>query len=99
MHGAVRLGRGMCRICVRIREDALSKMVIGESRDGVGAGDHDLVYEWGNPHTMLTWHQQALLLVMRGLIKDTRAGERGTAGEGDLSFTPDSEPEAEPTPS
>jgi hypothetical protein len=41
-----------------------------ESRDGKGAGDHDLAFGWGHPRSGLTLLEQARLTVMRGYVKD-----------------------------
>jgi hypothetical protein len=62
----------------------VTETVTGETRDGTGAGDHDLKYEFGNARSFLTLRQQALLLIMRGSIMDYRAGEKGGAADGDL---------------
>lgn len=56
----------------------------GETRDGNGAGDHDVPYVWGNSASFLSLRQQALLLIMRGYVKDYLAGEEGGAADGDL---------------
>ena len=60
---------------------------VSESRDGTGAGDHDIAFAFGAPCSYLKTMEQARLLVMRGYIMDFRAGERGGAADGDLSYT------------
>lgn len=47
-------------------------VVASESRDGQGAADHNVAYEFGHPRTCLTLMTQARLLVMRGYIRDKR---------------------------
>ena len=44
-----------------------------ESRDGTGAGDHDVGFSWGHPREYLTLMVQARLTVMRGLVLDVRS--------------------------
>jgi hypothetical protein len=58
---------------------------INGSKDGQGAGDRDQRYAWGQPKTYLTTMQEARLLVMRGLVMDTRRGAHGNAADGDIS--------------
>jgi hypothetical protein len=69
---------------------------ISESRDGTGAGDHDVAFAWGSPRAQLTTMCQARLLVMRGYVMDFRQGEAGGAADGDLYYT--AEPESIPAP-
>jgi hypothetical protein len=59
--------------------------VIGESRDGAGAGDCDREYVWGRPRENLSLHTLAHLLIIRGMVLDTRAGEHGSRADGDIS--------------
>jgi hypothetical protein len=56
------------------------------TRDGTGAGDHDIPYAFGYPQSCLTLFAQARLLVMRGHIIDYRAGIPGGAADGDLEY-------------
>lgn len=42
----------------------------GESRDGKGAGDRDVPFEWCHPTAILNWHEQWHLLVLRGRCMD-----------------------------
>ena len=67
-----------------------------ESRDGTGAGDRDLPFEWGHPRDCLTLRMQARLTIMRGYvmdIKDPTQADTMSPAEGDV------EPRVIPTPS
>ena len=60
---------------------------ISESRDGSGAGDHDVAFAWDTPRSYLTTIAQARLTILRGLVMDERHGEHGGPAEGDLGWT------------
>ena len=70
--------------------DALPANPTSESRDGQGAGDHDIAFAFGSPASNLTTIVQARCLIMRGYVRDYLHGERGGAADGDLSYTEDS---------
>jgi hypothetical protein len=69
----------------------MADTLTGETRDGTGAGDHDSTYTWGNARSFLTLRQQALLVIMRGYVLDYRAGAKGGAADGDMSWTEQTE--------
>lgn len=52
-------------------------MAESESRDGQGAGDHNVVFEFGHPRAGLSLMQQARLLVMRGYVMDRTGAIKG----------------------
>jgi hypothetical protein len=58
-----------------------------ETRDGTGAGDRDVAYAWNCPRSYLKTLDQARLLILRGYVMDTRRGEHGSAADGDLGYT------------
>ncbi len=61
-------------------------MATSETRDGEGAGDHDFKYAFGGDTLagMTLWERMHLML-MRGDIKDFRAGKKGGAADGDVN--------------
>lgn len=56
-----------------------------ESRDGQGAGDRDIPFEWGNPLAVMTAWQRVHLSQMRADIRAYKAGQPGGPADGDLS--------------
>ena len=58
----------------------------GESRDGTGAGDHDIAFVWGAPRQYLTVRCQARLTVLRGRVMDFNHGEPGGPADGDTDY-------------
>lgn len=56
------------------------------SRDGRGAGDHDMPFEFGHPRSCLTIREQGWLTILRVDIKNMLLGEpvHGLTADDDL---------------